>query len=579
MSDSTFDYIIVGAGTAGCLLANRLSADASKRVLLIEAGKRDDYHWIHIPVGYLYCIGNPRTDWMYETQAAAGLNGRTLRYPRGKVLGGCSSINGMIYMRGQSRDYNQWAAITDDPQWRWDQCLPYFKFHEDHHQGATETHGANGVAAALLNPQAHQDAASAEYFRILKACKAGGEWRIEKQRLSWSVLDAFAQAAQQAGVPASSDFNQGNNEGVGYFEVNQKSGWRWNTAQAFLRPTCYARPNFVLWTQAQVARLVIETDADGGKRCTGVKVWDGHQLVTATATREVALSAGSIGSAQILLLSGIGAADSLKQNGVDVMHDLPGVGANLQDHLQIRSVYKVKHAKTLNTLANSWWGKAKIGLEYAMSRSGPMSMAPSQLGAFTKSDPAREWANIQYHVQPLSLDAFGEPLHKFPAITASVCNLNPSSRGSVTLQSPDFRVPPAIAPNYLSTEEDRKVAADSLRVTRRIMSQPAMAAFEPEEFKPGVQYQSDEELAKLAGDIASTIFHPVGTTRMGREDDPMTVVNSHLQVRGIRGLRVVDAGVMPSITSGNTNSPTLMIAEKAAHWMAKDAQGFATGNP
>ena len=579
MNDSTFDYIIVGAGTAGCLLANRLSADASKRVLLIEAGKRDDYHWIHIPVGYLYCIGNPRTDWLYETEAAAGLNGRTLRYPRGKVLGGCSSINGMIYMRGQSRDYNQWAAITDDPQWRWDQCLPYFKFHEDHHQGATETHGANGVPAALLNPQAHQDAASAEYFRVLKARKAGGEWRIEKQRLSWGVLDAFAQAAQQAGVPASADFNQGNNEGVGYFEVNQKSGWRWNTAQAFLRPTCYGRPNFELWTQAQVARLVIETDADGGKRCTGVKVWDGHQLVTATATREVALSAGSIGSAQILQLSGIGAANSLKQNGVEVMHDLPGVGANLQDHLQIRSVYKVKHAKTLNTLANSWWGKAKIGLEYAMSRSGPMSMAPSQLGAFTKSDPAREWANIQYHVQPLSLDAFGEPLHKFPAITASVCNLNPSSRGSVTLKSPDFKVPPAIAPNYLSTEEDRKVAADSLRVTRRIMSQPAMAVFEPEEFKPGVQYQSDEELAKLAGDIASTIFHPVGTTRMGREDDPMAVVNSHLQVRGIRGLRVVDAGVMPNITSGNTNSPTLMIAEKAAHWMAKDAQGFATGNP
>jgi len=579
MNDSTFDYIIVGAGTAGCLLANRLSADASKRVLLIEAGKRDDYHWIHIPVGYLYCIGNPRTDWLYETEAAAGLNGRTLRYPRGKVLGGCSSINGMIYMRGQSRDYNQWAAITDDPQWRWDQCLPYFKFHEDHHQGATETHGANGVPAALLNPLAHQDAASAEYFRVLKARKAGGEWRIEKQRLSWGVLDAFAQAAQQAGVPASADFNQGNNEGVGYFEVNQKSGWRWNTAQAFLRPTCYGRPNFELWTQAQVARLVIETDADGGKRCTGVKVWDGHQLVTATATREVALSAGSIGSAQILQLSGIGASNSLKQNGVEVMHDLPGVGANLQDHLQIRSVYKVKHAKTLNTLANSWWGKAKIGLEYAMSRSGPMSMAPSQLGAFTKSDPAREWANIQYHVQPLSLDAFGEPLHKFPAITASVCNLNPSSRGSVTLKSPDFKVPPAIAPNYLSTEEDRKVAADSLRVTRRIMSQPAMAVFEPEEFKPGVQYQSDEELAKLAGDIASTIFHPVGTTRMGREDDPMAVVNSHLQVRGIRGLRVVDAGVMPSITSGNTNSPTLMIAEKAAHWMAKDALRFATGNP
>ena len=579
MNDSTFDYIIVGAGTAGCLLANRLSADASKRVLLIEAGKRDDYHWIHIPVGYLYCIGNPRTDWLYQTEATEGLNGRALRYPRGKVLGGCSSINGMIYMRGQSRDYDQWAAITDDPQWRWDQCLPYFQFHEDHHKGATETHGARGVAAALLNPQSHNDATSAEYFKILKARQAGGEWRIEKQRLSWGVLDAFAQAAQQAGVPASSDLNQGNNEGVGYFEVNQKNGWRWNTAQAFLRPTCFARPNFELWTQAQVAGLVIETDADGGKRCTGVKVWDGHQLVTATATREVALSAGSIGSAQILQLSGIGPGNDLKQVGVQVTHDLPGVGANLQDHLQIRSVYKVKNAKTLNTLANSWWGKAKIGLEYALSRTGPMSMAPSQLGAFTKSDAQREWANIQYHVQPLSLDAFGEPLHSFPAITASVCNLNPSSRGNVSLKSPDFKAPPAIAPNYLSTEEDRKVAADSLRVTRRIMSQAAMAPFEPEEFKPGVQYQTDAELARLAGDIASTIFHPVGTTRMGREDDPMAVVNSHLQVRGIRGLRVVDAGVMPTITSGNTNSPTLMIAEKAAHWMAKDAKVFAAGNP
>ena len=579
MNDSTFDYIIVGAGTAGCLLANRLSADASKRVLLIEAGKRDDYHWIHIPVGYLYCIGNPRTDWLYQTEAAQGLNGRTLRYPRGKVLGGCSSINGMIYMRGQSRDYDQWANFTGDGAWRWDQCLPYFKLHEDHHQGATAVHGAKGVVTELLKPQAHDDTASTDYFQLLKARQAGGEWRVEKQRLSWGVLDAFALAAQQAGIPSSNDFNQGNNEGVGYFDVNQKSGWRWNTAQAFLRPTCFARPNFELWTQAQVAGLVIETDADGGKRCTGVKVWDGHQLVTATATREVALSAGSIGSAQILQLSGIGPGKDLKQVGVDVTHDLPGVGANLQDHLQIRSVYKVKNAKTLNTLANSWWGKAKIGLEYALSRSGPMSMAPSQLGAFTKSDATREWANIQYHVQPLSLDAFGEPLHSFPAITASVCNLNPSSRGSVSLKSPDFKVPPAIAPNYLSTDEDRKVAADSLRVTRRIMSQSAMAAFEPEEFKPGVQYQTDEELARLAGDIASTIFHPVGTTRMGREDDPMAVVNSQLQVRGIRGLRVVDAGVMPTITSGNTNSPTLMIAEKAAHWMARDAKEFAAGNP
>jgi choline dehydrogenase len=573
MNDSTFDYIIVGAGTAGCLLANRLSADASKRVLLIEAGRRDDYHWIHIPVGYLYCIGNPRTDWLYQTEAAAGLNGRSLRYPRGKVLGGCSSINGMIYMRGQSRDYNQWAEVTGDSSWQWDNCLPYFKFHEDHYQGATELHGEKGALPELLKAETHPDEKSTSYFKLLKARQAGGEWRVDKQRLSWDVLEAFSLAAQQAGIPASTDFNQGNNEGVGYFDVNQKNGWRWNTAQAFLRPTCYARPNFELWTRAQVAGLVIETGADGQKRCTGVKVWDGHQMVTATATREVALSAGSIGSAHILQLAGIGNAQSLHDKGVAVTHDLPGVGANLQDHLQIRSVYKVKNAKTLNTLANSWLGKAKIGLEYAMSRTGPMSMAPSQLGAFTKSSPEHTWPNIQYHVQPLSLDAFGEPLHSFPAITASVCNLNPTSRGSVSLKSADFNDAPAIAPNYLSTDEDRKVAADSLRVTRRIMSQSAMASYAPEEFKPGVQYQSDEDLARLAGDIASTIFHPVGTTRMGRDDDPMAVVNSRLQVRGIQGLRVVDAGVMPAITSGNTNSPTLMIAEKAAHWMAIDAAG------
>ena len=573
MNDSTFDYIIVGAGTAGCLLANRLSADASKRVLLIEAGRRDDYHWIHIPVGYLYCIGNPRTDWLYQTEAAAGLNGRSLRYPRGKVLGGCSSINGMIYMRGQSRDYNQWAEVTGDSSWQWDNCLPYFKFHEDHYQGATELHGEKGALPELLKSETHPNEKSTSYFKLLKARQAGGEWRVDKQRLSWDVLEAFSLAAQQAGIPASTDFNQGNNEGVGYFDVNQKNGWRWNTAQAFLRPTCYARPNFELWTRAQVAGLVIETGADGQKRCTGVKVWDGHQMVTATATREVALSAGSIGSAHILQLAGIGNAQSLHDKGVAVTHDLPGVGANLQDHLQIRSVYKVKNAKTLNTLANSWLGKAKIGLEYAMSRTGPMSMAPSQLGAFTKSSPEHAWPNIQYHVQPLSLDAFGEPLHSFPAITASVCNLNPTSRGSVSLKSADFNDAPAIAPNYLSTDEDRKVAADSLRVTRRIMSQSAMASYAPEEYKPGVQYQSDEELARLAGDIASTIFHPVGTTRMGRDDDPMAVVNSRLQVRGIQGLRVVDAGVMPAITSGNTNSPTLMIAEKAAHWMALDAAG------
>jgi choline dehydrogenase len=533
MSDMTFDYIIIGAGTAGCLLANRLSTDPTKRVLLVEAGRKDDYHWIHIPVGYLYCIGNPRTDWLYQTEPDPGLNGRTLRYPRGKTLGGCSSINGMIYMRGQSRDYDQWAQLTGDNSWSWEQVLPLFKRHEDYHKGADALHGA------------------------------GGEWRIEKQRLRWDVLDAFSQAAQQAGLPASEDFNRGNNEGVGYFEVNQKSGWRWNTAKAFLRPA-QQRPNLTVWTQTQTRRLDFTRDADGALRCSGAALQREGRELSVRAQREVILSAGSIGSVQILQLSGVGPGALLQQHGVPVVHELPGVGANLQDHLQIRSVYKVQGVKTLNTMANSLWGKAMIGLEYALRRSGPMSMAPSQLGAFTKSDPAQLWANIEYHVQPLSLDAFGEPLHGFNAFTASVCNLNPTSRGSVQIRSPRAEDAPAIAPNYLSTEQDRKVAADSLRVTRHIVAQPALAKYQPQEWKPGVQYQSDEDLARLAGDIATTIFHPVGTTRMGRADDPLAVVDPQLRVRGIRGLRVVDAGVMPTITSGNTNSPTLMIAERAA---------------
>ena len=551
MSDPIFDYIIIGGGTAGALLANRLSADARHRVLLIEAGRQDDYHWIHIPVGYLYCIGNPRTDWLYQTEPDPGLNGRRLRYPRGKVLGGCSSINGMIYMRGQARDYAQWAQLTGDDTWSWDNVLPAFRRHEDHWRlDASHT-------------------ADADFQRLHGHRRLGstGEWRVEKQRLRWDVLDAFAQAAQQAGIPATSDFNRGCNEGVGYFEVNQKSGWRWNTAKAFVRPTCYGRANFAMWTSAQATRLLTERQADGQRRCTGVQVCRGQELVTVRATREVLLCAGAVNSPQLLQLSGIGPAALLHQHGIEVVHELPGVGANLQDHLQIRSVYKVRGVPTLNTLASSWWGKARIGLQYLLSRSGPMSMAPSQLGAFTRSDPGQPHPNIEYHVQPLSLDAFGEPLHSFPAFTASVCNLNPTSRGTVHIRSPRFTDAPAIAPQYLSTAEDRKVAADSLRVTRRIVAQSALAPYQPEEFKPGLQYQSDEDLARLAGDIATTIFHPVGTTKMGRDDDPMAVLDSRLRVRGMAGLRVVDAGAMPTITSGNTNSPTLMLAEKAAQWL------------
>ncbi|MBS8240938.1 FAD-binding protein [Marinobacter lipolyticus] len=484
-----FDFIIVGAGTAGCLLADRLSINPNHRVLLIEAGGRDNYHWIHIPVGYLYCIDNPRTDWRFRTEPVPGLNGRSLIYPRGKTLGGCSSINGMLYIRGQRRDYDHWAEVTGEDAWRWDNCLPDFMRHEDHYRM-----DEGGDA----DPDHHRFHGH------------GGEWRVEHQRLSWQVLEDFAAAAVQAGVPRTRDFNRGDNEGVDYFEVNQRSGWRWNTSKAFLRKAA-KRPNLTVWHSTRVLGLVMDAGTTGGARCTGVRVArQGQSEVVVHASREVLLSAGAIGSPQLLQLSGIGPSELLEQHGIPVVQDLPGVGENLAEY---------------------------------------------------------RYANIQYHVQPLSLDAFGQPLHDFPAITASVCNLNPTSRGTVRIRSANPEDAPAIAPNYLSTAEDRKVAADSLRVTRRIAGQPAFACYQPEEYKPGVQFQSDDELARLAGDIGTTIFHPVGTTRMGRADDPMAVVDPHLRVRGVSGLRVVDAGVMPTITSGNTNSPTLMIAEKAAAWI------------
>lgn len=520
------EYVIVGAGSAGCLLANRLSADPSNRVVLLEAGGKDNWHWIHIPVGYLYCIGNPRTDWCFKTQPDPGLNGRSLGYPRGRVLGGCSSINGMLYLRGQRQDYDEWVR-AGNTGWGWDDLLPLYKQMEDHHAGASDMHGA------------------------------GGEWRVDRQRLSWEILDAFRDAAIQAGIPNIGDFNRGDNEGVAYFEVNQRGGIRWNTSKAFLRPIRH-RQNLSVLTEAQTTRILFD-----GKRAVGVEfIKDGHRQVV-RASKEVVLAAGSIGSVQLLQLSGVGSGSLLQGLGLPVVHDLPGVGQNLQDHLQIRTVYRVQGARTLNTMANSLIGKAMMGLEYALKRTGPLSMSPSQLGVFTRSGPEQTRANIEYHVQPLSLERFGEPLHSFPAFTASVCNLRPTSRGHVRIASPDFQQAPEIYCGYLSTDEDRRVAADSIRVTRRIASQPALARFKPQEIKPGPQVDDTEEsLARAAGDIATTIFHPVGTCKMGQ--DAMAVVDPSLKVHGVTGLRIADASIMPTITSGNTNSPTLVIAEKAA---------------
>jgi choline dehydrogenase len=531
-SAGEYDYIIVGGGTAGCVLANRLTRDKDANVLLVEAGGKDDYVWIHIPVGYLHCIGNPRTDWLYSTQADAGLGGRSLIYPRGKVLGGSSSINGMIYMRGQAGDYDHWADLTDDASWRWDKVLPLFKQSEDYYGGASENHGV------------------------------GGEWRVEKQRLSWDILNAFRDAAQQVGIPKTSDFNGGDNSGSAYFDVNQRRGIRWNTSKAFLKPAA-RRPNLTIMTGCHVERLLLET-AETGPRCTGIVFTGGGTQWQATAKRETLLTAGAIGSPQLLQLSGIGPAALLREHGITPVLDSAGVGGNLQDHLQLRMVYKVQGVKTLNVMASNIVGKMQIGLQYALFQSGPMSMAPSQLGAFAKSDPQQATPNLQYHVQPLSLDKFGEPLHAFPAFTASVCNLRPTSRGHVHIASADSYAAPKIVPNYLSTEQDRAVAADALRLTRAIAAAPALKKFAPEEYKPGVQFQSQEELAQAASQIGTTIFHPVGTCRMGLASDASSVVDSTLRVIGVAGLRVVDASIMPYITSGNTNSPTVMIAEKAA---------------
>ncbi|MCP5200287.1 MAG: GMC family oxidoreductase N-terminal domain-containing protein [Gammaproteobacteria bacterium] len=534
-----YDYIIVGAGTAGCVLANRLSAEREASVLLIEAGGRDDYFWIDIPVGYLYTIGNPRTDWCYRTEPDDGLNGRSIGYARGRVLGGCSSINAMIYMRGQAADYDHWAALGNRG-WGWNDVLPVFRQSEDYQHGASEYHGA------------------------------GGELRVEERRVNWPILDAWREAAVACGIPRIDEFNRGDNTGTAYFQMNQRKGRRWSAVRAFLDPV-RNRPNLEIMLRTQVEGIDLER-RDGGLRARGVSVRrDDGTRPRLVARRELILAAGAIGSPQLLQLSGIGAPALLGELGIEVAHALPGVGENLHDHLQVRTVYQVSNTVTLNRRANSLVGRIAMGLEYLLFRRGPLTMPPSQLGAFARSDESLETPDLEWHVQPLSLDKFGDPLHPWDAITPSVCNLRPTSRGHVRIRSRDAHEHPAITLNYLATDADRAAAVTGLRVTRRIMAAAPLAPFTPREIKPGPDIDGDTALARAAGDLGTTIFHPVGTCKMGQDD--RAVVDDRLRVRGVAGLRVIDASIMPRITSGNTNAPTVMIAEQGAAFVRAAARG------
>ena len=537
-----FDYVIVGAGSAGCILANRLSADPATRVMLLEAGDDDRSIWTRIPIGYMYMIGHPAFDWCFETEPEPQLNGRKIVHPRGKVLGGSSSINGMIQIRGQAGDFDHWRQLGLEG-WGWDSVLPYFKQHEDFALGANAYHAV------------------------------GGELGVSPQRASWPILDEVRDAAIEDGTPWTDDFNDGGCEGVGPYHVIQSNGVRASAARAFLRPV-RGRPNLRLETKALTTRILLN-----GRHAIGVEYRHGGKTKRVRANREVILAAGSIKTPQLLMLSGLGPAKHIAEHGIHVVLDRPGVGANLQDHLQMMLTYRLEGTKTLNQRYNAPFGRVSIALEYALLRSGPMAMGPSPLGIFLRSDRDRERANLAFTVLPFSRVAPGmkSKFHAFPAITMSVYACRPTSRGTVRLRNADITAAPDLCFNYLSTPEDRALAVDAIRITRRIMRRPALAPDRPVELRPGPQVHNDDDAALLDAfrNNATTIFHPVGTAKMGSPHDASAVVDARLRFIGVNGLRVIDASVMPTITSGNTNAPTMMIAEKGAAMILQDARTAA----
>lgn len=530
--EKAYDYIVIGAGSAGCVMANRLSEDSDKTVLLLEAGGKDSNPWIHVPIGYFKTMHNPKTDWCYMTEPDPGINGRQLQWPRGKVLGGSSSLNGLLYVRGQKEDYDGWAALGNKG-WSYDEVLPYFKKSENQERGADKYHGVGGPLA------------------------------VSNIRIKREICDKFISAAEQTGIPRNDDSNGESQEGVGYFQLTiNRNGTRCSTAVGFLRPAL-KRNNLTAVTKAQVDRIEFE-----GNRATGVTFTVKGIKHTVQCNGEVVLSAGAINSPQILMLSGIGAKDELAKHNIKQVKELPGVGKNLQDHLQIRTIYKVNKPITLNDEVNNPIRKVLMGMEYALFRTGPLTMAASQVCIFTKTDKSMQRPDIQYHLQPLSADKPADGTHRFSAFTASVCQLRPTSTGRIELKSADPKEYPAIHPNYLATEEDQKTAIESIKVTRNIINAPALAPLIQEEHEPGVQHQTDAELLEYARNRATTIYHPTGTCKMGHDD--LAVVDDRLRVHGIEGLRVVDCSIMPVIVSGNTNAPAIMIAEKASDMIKQD---------